>query len=57
MGELLLQLEELLDEAIDEHGLQWGDILALVHGHLQVHRPDAQEEYVEGGSPKFYYGP
>ena len=47
----------LLDEVVDTHDLQWGDILSLVHSHLVVHRPDAQEEYVEGGNPQFYYGP
>lgn len=53
LGDRLLELEEV----IDENDLQWGDILNLVHGHLQVHRPDAQEEYTEGGNPVFYYGP
>jgi hypothetical protein len=57
LGELLLDLEKVLDEMIDHHDLQWGDILSLVYGHLQVHRPDAQEQYVDGGSPVFYYGP
>lgn len=58
MGELLLEMEELLDEMIEVHGLQWGDVLNLVHGHLEVHRPDAQEEYSEDGSnPIFFYGP
>ena len=57
IGEALFDLEEVLDEMIDNHELQWGDILNIVHGHLSVHRPDAQEEYVEGGHPIFYYGP
>jgi len=56
MGKTLLDLEDILDEMV-EQGLQWGDILALVHQHLMTHRPDAQEEYVEGGHPIFYYGP
>ena len=57
LGKVLLDLETVLDEMVDDHDLQWGDILNLVHGHLVVHRPDAQEEYVEGGNPEFYYGP
>jgi hypothetical protein len=57
LGDILLDLEELLDEAVDDHELQWGDVLALVHSHLVVHRPDAQEEYVDGGHPEFHYGP
>lgn len=58
LGDLLLDLEMILDEMVDNHGLQWGDILYLVQGHLIIHRPDAQEQYVDGsGSPVFYYGP
>lgn len=56
-GDILLDLEELLDEMVDDHDVQWGDILNLVFGHLVIHRPDAQEEYTEGGNPEFYYGP
>ena len=56
-GEILLDLEVLIDELVDGQELQWGDILNLVHGHLVVHRPDAQEQYVDGDSPVFYYGP
>lgn len=57
IGKLLLELEELLDEAIDVHELQTGDILSLIFSHLQVHRPDAFEEYTDGtGRPEMYYG-
>ena len=57
IGEALFDLEEILDDLIDNHELQWGDLLNIVYGHLVVHRPDAQEEYEEGGNPIFYYGP
>lgn len=56
-GEILLDLETILDELIDDHGFQWGDTLSVIYGHLMVHRPDAQEEYLNGENPKFYYGP
>ena len=56
MGEILFDLEDVLDELIDSYGLQWGDIFDRVHKHLVQHRPDAQEEYEDGGSPVFYYG-
>lgn len=56
-GDILLELEELLDELVDTHDLQWGDIRSLVMQHLRTHRPDAQEYYVEGGHPVDYYGP
>lgn len=54
VGSILLDLERVLDELLD-HDLQWGDILYLVFGHLRIHRPDAREEYVEGGNPEFFY--
>lgn len=57
LGDDLLDLEAVLDRIIEKHDIQWGDLLNLVHGHLQVHRPDAQEEYVDGTHPIFYYGP
>lgn len=56
IGKVLLDLEPLIDEMVDS-GLQTGDILALIHSHLQIHRPDAFEEYIDGGSPELYYGP
>jgi hypothetical protein len=56
IGDVLLDMEPLLEEMI-AHGLQWGDILNVIRGYLEVHCPDAQEEYVAGGNPVFYYGP
>lgn len=55
LGEILLDLEPLLNEAM-EHGLQHGDMLALIHVWLTTHRPGDREDYVEGGHPEFYYG-
>lgn len=57
LGKLLLEMEVLLDEMVDSHDLQWGDILNLIHGHLVIHRPDAQEKYLDDSSPIMYYGP
>ena len=57
VGEIFLELEELIDELIDKHEFQWGDILYWVYGHLKIHRPDAQEEYIDGDKPEFHYGP
>lgn len=56
-GDILLDLEKIVDEMIDNHDVQWGDVLSLVFSYLKIHRPDAQEKYVKGGSPEFYYGP
>ncbi len=58
MGEILYDMEELIGEMTDDHDLQWGDILNLVYGYLEVHCPEAQEIYEDDGSgPVFYYGP
>ena len=58
LGKLMMELESILDQMIDQHELQSGDILNLVHGHLVSHRPDAFEQYIDdGSSPVFYYGP
>ncbi len=56
MGDVLLEHERIIQMMVD-HGLQWGDILNLTRGYLEVHCPGAQEKYVAGGSPVFYYGP
>lgn len=55
IGDVLLDLEIILDEMADS-GLQLGDILALVKSHIEIHRPDAIEQYEEGGRPIYYYG-
>lgn len=52
----LFQLEAAAMTMVD-HGLQWGDILNLVRGYLEVHCPGAREEYLDGSHPVFYYGP
>lgn len=56
LGEILLEMEPLMMEAMD-HGLQWGDFLALMHSWLMIHRPGDREQYTTGGHPEFYYGP
>lgn len=55
-GKILLDMEPLLEELVDDHDLQWYDILFLVLGWLMVHRPDAQEQYLDGTKPVFFYG-
>lgn len=57
VGNILLDLEVLLEELTDTHGLQHGDVLALIHVWLTVHRPAAREVYTsDGSSPTFFYG-
>lgn len=57
LGSTLLDLEKLILEMCVDHDLQWGDVLNIVRGYMEVHVPDAQEQYIEGGNPTFYYGP
>ena len=57
LGATLLDLENIMLEMAVDHDLQWGDILNLVRGYLEVHCPHAREEYTAGGNPEFYYGP
>ena len=56
MGDILLEHEVVLLKMVKQ-GLQWGDILNLTRGYLEVHAPGAREQYISGGSPVFYYGP
>jgi len=53
----LCKIEKLMDELIDDHKFQCGDILYNQYGWIKIHRPDAIEEYEDGGEPTFYYGP
>jgi hypothetical protein len=57
MGDIMHDMEDLLLEMTCNHDMQWYEVLNLVKGHLEVHCPHAQEEYVEGGHPVFFYGP
>lgn len=55
-GDIMLDMEPLLEELVDDHDLQWYDVLFLVFGWLMVHRPFAQEKYKDGTTPVFFYG-
>lgn len=58
LGDNLLDLEKVVTSMVEEHDLQFGDILNLVYGYLAVHFPEAQEKYEEDNdTPVFYYGP
>lgn len=57
VGDIMLDMEKLLEELTDDQDLQWSEVLALVHSWLTVHAPHQQEEYMDGSSPQYYYGP
>lgn len=56
VGDILLDLEIILDELYVDQGLQIGDVLALVYTNSVVHYPGSIEEYEDGSNPVFYYG-
>jgi hypothetical protein len=57
LGSILLDLEPILEEMIDKHDLQKSDVIALVSGWIDAHRPDCREEYEDGTFPVLFYGP
>lgn len=57
LGDIMHELEAVVTKMVKQHDLQHGEILNLVNGYLEVHYPEAKEEYITGGEPKFYYGP
>lgn len=55
-GDVTHDLEDVIEEMIEKHQLQTGEILNIVRGYIEVHYPDAQEEYLDGTHPIFFYG-
>lgn len=56
LGDILLDMEPLLQEAMDDHELQWGDMLGLIHHYLTVHYPNSKEIYNDGTETIYFYG-
>jgi hypothetical protein len=51
-------MEPLIQEAMDSHELQHGDMLGILHYYLLAHYPGARETYTDGsGHPVLFYGP
>lgn len=44
-------------ERLTDRGWQFGDVLYNVWGWLNIHAPQAREEYMDGSHPEFKYGP
>jgi hypothetical protein len=55
LGDVLLDLEPLLDEMVEGHSLQLGDVISLIVGHLRTHNPDCIEEFLDGTNPILTY--
>lgn len=43
VGDILLDIEILVNELFDDHGFQWGDWLYNQLGWCKIHRPGDQE--------------
>lgn len=56
LGDITEDLEPLIFELVEGHDMQWGEILNLIKGYLEIHCPGAQEEYEDGTRPIMYYG-
>lgn len=57
LGDITMDMEPLILEMVEAHELQWGEILNIVRGYLEIHCPESQEEYLDGTKPVYYYGP
>ena len=57
LGDITADMEPLLLEMTEAHGLQQGEVEALVHCYLEIHCQDSKEEYLDGTHPERYYGP
>lgn len=56
LGDILLDIEPLLLEAMVDHDLQHGDMLGILYSYLKSHLPGHAEVYTDDGtSPVFYY--
>lgn len=54
-GAIAFDLETLLEEMVDIHEMQVGEILYTAWAWLVIHRPSAVEQYLDdGGNPTFY---
>lgn len=55
LGHITDDMEKLLEEMVDGHDLQLGEILALVNSWVTIHRANAIESYTDGTTPVFIY--
>ena len=56
-GDILLDLEPLFFELVEDHEFQMGEMLALVKCWIEIHYPEAIEEYQDDTRPIYFYGP
>lgn len=54
VGDIMLDMEELLFELHIDHDLQHGEVLGLVNYWQNIHVPYQIEVYEDGSSPALY---
>ena len=64
VGDIMLDMEELLLELHEGHDMQHGEVIYLINGWQKIHVPEQIEEYEDGSNPVLrdiagvpYYGP
>ena len=57
LGDVTSNLEPLLLEMYEKHGLQFHEVLGIIYLYTQVHYPEAFETYEDGTKPILTYGP
>ena len=55
LGQITEDLEPLIEEMVDGHDMQMGEILYLLYGYLMIHYPECIEEFEDGTKPLFKY--
>lgn len=55
LGDIMLDMEILLEEMAIGHDLQYHEMLGIIYAHLVLHYPESQEEFLDGKKPKFEY--
>lgn len=57
LGQILLEIEPRLIEAMEGHDLQHGDMYGILEKYLNLHMPGYKEVFTEDRtSPVLYYG-
>lgn len=55
LGQLTDKMEPILQAMVDDQGMQMGEILNIIRGYLEIHRPECVELYDDGTRPIFMY--
>jgi hypothetical protein len=58
LGDILLDIEDLIQEAVDSHSLRLEEVLNLLHTYLQDHYPNFKKvNSTENQNMAVFYGP